>query len=122
MCIKQSVLITRNNNICKNFTLSLKRISIQFIFLLLASNLLFPGLIQSIPGESEYCSEWIEIDLDEEGENEAEENEEIFNDDFLHRAPETCRNASLISCIVYPPCKLPHLYFGEISTPPPELS
>ena len=115
-------MITRNNTIYKDFTLSLKRISIQFIFLLLAANLLFPGLIQSIPAESEYCSEWIEIDLDEEEGNEVEENEEIFNDDFFHRIPETYRNASLISCIGYPPCKLPHLYVGEISTPPPELS
>ena len=122
MSIKYSVLITRNNNICKNFTLSLKRLSIQFTFLLLASNFLLPGLVQSIYTESEYCSEWIEIDLGEESENEAEENEEIFNDDFFHKSPEAYRNTSLISCISYPPCKLPHLYIDEINTPPPELS
>lgn len=115
-------MITRNNSICKDFTLSLKRISVQFIFLLLVSNLLFPSFIQSISTESEYCSEWIEIDLDEESENEAEENEEIFNDDFFHRAPEAHSNTSLISSISYPPCKLPHFYLIEISSPPPELS
>jgi len=100
----------------------LKRLSIQFTFLLLASNFLLPGLVQSIYTESEYCSEWIEIDLGEESENEAEENEEIFNDDFFHKSPEAYRNTSLISCISYPPCKLPHLYIDEINTPPPELS
>lgn len=115
-------MITRNNNIYKDFTLSLKRISVQFIFLLLVSNLLFPSFIQSISTESEYCSEWIEIDLDEESENEAEENEEIFNDNFFHRSSEAYMNTSLISCISYPPCKLPHLYVDEINTPPPELS
>ena len=115
-------MITRNNNIYKDFTLSLKRISVQFIFLLLVSNLLFPSFIQSISTESKYCSEWIEIDLDEESENEAEENEEIFNDNFFHRSSEAYMNTSLISCISYPPCKLPHLHVDEINTPPPELS
>ena len=102
--------------------LSLRRLSIQFTFLFLASNFLLPGLVQSIYTESEYCSEWIEIDLGEEGENEVEENEEIFNDDFFHRTPEAYSNTSLISSISYPPCKLPHLYVDEINTPPPELS
>lgn len=122
MRLKYSVLITRNNNICKKFILSLKRLSIQFTLLFLASNFVMPRLVQSIYTESEYCSEWIEIDLGEEGENEVEENEEIFNDDFFHRAYQAYRNTSLISSISYPPCKLPHLYIDEINTPPPELS
>ena len=100
----------------------MKRLSIQFTLLFLASNFLLPGLVQSIYTESEYCSEWIEIDLGEEGENEVEENEEIFNDDFFHRAPQAYSNTNLISSISYPPCKLPHLYIDEINTPPPELS
>ena len=78
--------------------------------------------MQSIYTESEYCSEWIEIDLGEESENEAEENEEIFNNDFFHKSPKAYRRASLISSISYPPGKLPHLYVDEINTPPPELS
>ena len=77
--------------------LSLRRLSVQFTFLFLASNFLLPGLVQSIYTESEYCSEWIEIDLGEEGENEAEENEEIFNDDFFHKSPKAFSSASLIS-------------------------
>ena len=102
--------------------LTLRRLSIQFTFLFLASNFLLPGLVQSMYTEREYCSEWIEIDLDEEGENETEENEEIFNNDIFHRSPEACSNTSLISSISYPPCKLPHLYVDEINTPPPEFS
>ena len=116
-------MISKNNNkIYTNLLLSLRRLSVQFTFLFLASNFLLPGLVQSIYTESEYCSEWIEIDLGEEGENEAEENEEIFNDDFFQRTPQTFSNTSLISSISYPPCKLPHLYVDEINTPPPELS
>jgi len=116
------LIIRNNNNFYTDLTVSLKRLSIQFTFLFLASNFVLPGLVQSIYTESEYCSEWNEIDLGEEGEDEVEENEEKFNDDFFHRAPQAYRNTSLISSISYPPCKLPHLYIDEINTPPPELS
>ena len=116
------MIILNNNKIYTNYTLALRKLSIQVTFLFLASNFLLPGVVQSIYTESEYCSEWIEIDLGEEGENEVEENEEIFNDDFFHRAYQAYRNTSLISSISYPPCKLPHLYIDEINTPPPELS
>lgn len=100
----------------------LKRTTALFIFVLLILNFLFPSVIQSISMENEYATEWTEIDLEEEGENEAEENEEIESDDLFHSITYRSLNTCLINRINYAPCKLPHFYLNKINTPPPEFS
>ena len=103
----------------------LKGIAIQSIFLLFLSNFLFPELIQSISIQNDYSSEWVEIDLEEESEEESEEegeNEEIESDDLFHSITNHAWNTCIITHINYPPCKLPHFYLNEITTPPPEFS
>jgi hypothetical protein len=100
-----------------------KGIAIQSIFLLFLSNFLFPELIQSISIQNDYSSEWIELNLESEEASEEEgENEEIESDDLFHSITNHAWNTCLINYINYPPCKLPHFYLNEISTPPPEFS